>query len=82
MSVPDTDYKPIACASHERLEFAVLRRQKLKLQFLDAQGVVVDAIITPTDVFTRDGAEWLDLTHTDGQTARVRLDHILRADPV
>lgn len=82
MSSPFTDYKPIPCAFHERLEFAVLRRQKLKLQLLQVAGRNAEEIALPTDVFTRDGAEWIDLVWSDGSTGRVRLDAILRAEPV
>ena len=31
-----TDYQPISCAQHERLECAILRRIPLQLKFCDA----------------------------------------------
>ncbi|MBK9327087.1 MAG: hypothetical protein IPN00_12450 [Hydrogenophilales bacterium] len=54
-----SDYVPIACAEHERLEFAVLRRQRLRLEYRDEGGLTISRIVLPTDVATRDGAEWL-----------------------
>ena len=45
-----SDYRPIACADHERLEFAALTKQWL--------GVQVDGIpqrLRPLDVYTREG---------------------------
>lgn len=73
------DYRPIACIEHEKLEFAVLKRQMLELVYLgpDKQPVTVRAM--PQDVYTRDGAEWLRFT--TGPVAAVeviRLDAIVR----
>jgi len=73
-------YIPIACAAHERLEFAVLRRQQLQLTWLgeDAQSQFCERVL-PLDVETRDGAEWLTIKRPSGETAVVRLDHIRSA---
>lgn len=80
-----SDYLPIACIEHERLEFAVLRRQRLALEFQDGGGAVWRGVVLPTDVVTRDGAEWLSYTVMDGGEAGnagvVRLDRILSARP-
>lgn len=74
------DYLPIACAAHERLEFAVLRRRHLQLTWLgeDAQAQFCERVL-PLDVETRAGAEWLTIKRTSGETAVVRLDHIRSA---
>ncbi|HNQ03705.1 MAG TPA: Rho-binding antiterminator [Thiobacillaceae bacterium] len=71
------DYVPISCADHERLEFAVLRRQKLRLRLRDTTGGEGGQVVLPTDVATRDGAEWLSFQTETGKTAVVRLDRIL-----
>lgn len=71
------DYIPIACAEHERLEFAVLRRIKLRLVWLaESDGKEYSDVVLPLDVATRDGAEWLTIRRSGGETERVRLDHI------
>lgn len=73
------DYLPIACADHERLEFAVLRRQHLQLTWLGEDGTQVCERVLPLDVATRAGAEWLTFRRAGGTTEVVRLDRILAA---
>jgi len=76
------DYISIACIEHERLEFAVLRRQKLLLQFYDETGNFQSLTVLPTDVATREQAEWLTYREDSGAVGIVRLDRILSATPV
>lgn len=71
-------YIPIACAFHERLEFAVLRRQRLRLRYSEGERVE-EGVLLPTDVVTRDGAEWLHCRDGDGQERVLRLDRLLAA---
>jgi len=64
-----SDYQPIACAQHERLEFAALTKQWLE--------VTVDGVaqrLLPLDVYTRDGAEWLQAQTGAGDVVTLRLD--------
>jgi Rho-binding antiterminator len=75
-------YVPIACVEHERLEFAVLRRQKLLLHMQDESGVDQTLIVLPTDVATRDRAEWLTYRDDSGAVGIVRLDRIQSAKPI
>jgi Rho-binding antiterminator len=75
------DYVPIACAAHERLEFAVLRRRHLQLTWLGQDGrTQFSERVLPCDVETRDGAEWLTIKRPGGESEVVRLDHILSAN--
>ncbi len=76
-----SDYVPIACIEHERLEFAVLRRQTLRLAYRDEDGQPVSRIVLPTDVATRAGAEWLTCREREGGEFVIRLDRILSARP-
>lgn len=76
----DTDYVPVACAFHERLEFSVLRRQRLLLRYRVGDGVE-EGVVLPTDVVTRDGAEWLGYRTEDGRSGWLRLDTLLSAEP-
>ncbi|MDD5390963.1 MAG: transcriptional antiterminator, Rof [Gallionellaceae bacterium] len=74
------DYLPIACAVHERLEFAVLRRRHLQLTWLGADGrSQCCEQVLPLDVETRAGAEWLTIKRPSGEIEVVRLDHIRSA---
>jgi Rho-binding antiterminator len=75
-------YIPIPCVEHERLEFAVLRRQKLVLQTINSAGQVQQQMVLPIDVATRDQAEWLTYRDDAGQVCVIRLDQIQSAKPV
>ena len=72
-------YVPIACAFHESLEFAVLKRQSLRLVFGDETGEH-DLVARPTDVATRDGAEWLTFDDASCRSNEIRLDRIVSAE--
>ncbi len=76
-----SDYVPIACSEHERLEFAVLRRQKLVLRVQDESGNACTLTVLPTDVATREQAEWLTYRDDSGAEGVVRLDRIHSAKP-
>lgn len=68
-----SDYQPISCVAHERLEFAALKRQ-----WLDVTVKVGDHAgrqrLMPVDVYTRDGAEWLVAQTESGEQLTLRLD--------
>ena len=81
MGEPMDEYVSIPCIEHERLEFAVLRRQKLKLEVRDETGATRVLVVLPTDVATRDQAEWLTYREDSGAVGIVRLDRILSAKP-
>ena len=70
-------YQPIACAQHERLEFAVLKRIPLWLRYRDANGMQATAKVLPLDVETRAAAEWLSARFEDGHSEILRLDWLL-----
>ena len=69
MSAPA--YQPIACADHERLEFAALTKQWMELT---VEGAVQSLL--PLGVYTRDGAEWLQARNSAGETLVIRLDRL------
>lgn len=73
-----SDYQPIPCATHERLEFAVLRRIRIRLIWREAAtNREIREIVHPMDVQTRDGAEWLRVQREKGTLEWLRLDCIL-----
>ncbi len=65
-----SDYQPIACADHERLEFAALTKQWLQVA---VDGGAMQRLL-PLDVYTRDGAEWLKAQTESGEVLTLRLD--------
>ncbi|MFA7241137.1 MAG: transcriptional antiterminator, Rof [Sulfuricellaceae bacterium] len=75
MTTPPTDYQPIACAQHERLEFGVLRKIPLDMKFV-LHGEHKHEKVLPLDVNTRNGAEWLKFRREDGSETEIRLDAI------
>jgi Rho-binding antiterminator len=76
-----SEYAPIACIEHEKLEYAVLRRQSLRLDYREECGRLRTCVARPTDVWTRNGAEWLSFRSEDGAEGVIRLDRIVSARP-
>jgi len=74
-------YQPIACALHDVYEIAIMRRQRLRLQWSDG-GQQHDATLQPLDLNTVDAAEWLLVETRHGEQLSIRLDWISRADPL
>jgi Rho-binding antiterminator len=70
-----SDYRSIACADHERLEFAALTRQWLDLNVTAGEPPGRQRLL-PVDLYTRDGAEWLQARNEVGETVTIRLDQL------
>ena len=68
-----SDYRSIACADHERLEFSALKRQWLDLNVTTGDWAGRQRLM-PLDVYTRDGAEWLLAETESGEQLTLRLD--------
>ncbi len=71
------EYQPIPCAQHERLEFSVLRKIPLQIEYHHGSEKI-SQIVMPLDVATRSGAEWLKFSVADtGEVVEIRLDSII-----
>lgn len=68
-------YQPIPCISHERLEFAALKRQWLEVKVLQGEHAGRNRLL-PLDVYARDGVEWLEAQNESGERLTLRLDWI------
>ncbi|MBI1283474.1 MAG: transcriptional antiterminator, Rof [Thiobacillus sp.] len=68
-----SDYQPIACSDHERLEFGALTRQWLDVDVTAGDQAGFRHLL-PLDVYTRDGAEWLVAQTESGEQLTLRLD--------
>lgn len=68
-------YQPISCVSHERLEYAVLKRQWLDIKVKQG-GHAVRHRLLPLDVYAREGVEWLEAQTESGEKLTLRLDWI------
>ncbi|MHB8474235.1 MAG: Rho-binding antiterminator [Gammaproteobacteria bacterium] len=77
-----TDYHPIPCSHYDHYEIAILHAQVLRVTWRDAQGIVHVETLRPRDLQTKAGEEYLLAETLVGQTLTLRLDKILRAEPV
>jgi len=71
-----TDYVPIDCGLYSEYELAIMHGDRLRLGWRDNAGHAHIGIVTPTDLFTREGAEFMIVMDADGETAVIRLDRI------
>ena len=73
-------YTPISCATHSELELAIMHRQQLQIEWLASSNTsesVRCAIISPLDLLTRAGEEFLICRlEKDNTELRIRLDRI------
>ena len=73
-----TDYNPIPCDDHDRLELAVMHGTPLQITYRDEAGhTQTETDIRAIDVKTQDGAEWLTIRLPGGETRNLRLDWIM-----
>lgn len=71
------EYHPISCVQHERLEFSVLRKISLQLEYRQGSETIRQTVM-PLDVGTRRGAEWLTFRVSGtGEVIEIRLDCII-----
>jgi Rho-binding antiterminator len=61
--------------SHERLEFAALRKQWLEIEVRQGEHRGRQRLL-PLDVYARDGVEWLEAQTVSGEKLTFRLDWI------
>ena len=77
-----SDYTPIDCGLYSEYELAIIRRQKLRISWQGDDGLSHMAIVTPLDLQTRSGAEYLLARDHVGNALDLRLDHIQDMQPV
>lgn len=74
----DKQYKPIACGLYDELELSALRKQKVKIVFLnDKNENELDEFVI-ADLFSKDKVEYLK---TDADKI-IRLDNIIELDNI
>jgi Rho-binding antiterminator len=76
MTPDPSRYHPIACDFHDLLEALATARKPAVILFLDAEGTVQQRTAILTDVWAREGAEYLSTS--TGET--VRLDRLVTVD--
>lgn len=76
------DYTPIPCAVYNRYEVAILSRTSLRIMWHGARGIDRVETLTPTDLRTRSGAEFMIARNRLGHRRVLRLDRIRTAEPI
>ena len=77
-----SDYTPIDCGLHSQYELAVMRRRELRVCWREAGAGERMQVLMPVDLVTREGAEYLVVETREGDSLELRLDYILRAEPL
>ena len=75
----NTDYKPVSCASYDQYEIAIMHGRPLRLTWQE-DNVIYDQVVTPLNLRTTQGEEFLILRTATGEPREVRLDHIRRVE--
>jgi len=75
----ENGYRPIACASYDQYEIAIMQRRRMHLTW-EQDNVTFDRIVTPLDLRIANGEEFLVMRLPEGGTTEVRLDRIRRAE--
>lgn len=76
-----TDYIPIDCGQHSEYELLIMQHRSCRLGWRDAAGSMHTRVVTPTDLRTRNNAEYLEVTDAAGVTLELRLDRIQHCTP-
>lgn len=71
-----TDCRPISCALYSSYEVAILHRTPLRVRWRAADGVIYLETLTPEDLVTRDGEEFLVGHNGAGESRCLRLDQV------
>lgn len=79
--VISTDYTPVDCGLHSEYERLVMQGRECTLGWCDAAGKTYRQRVTPTDIFTRDREEYLQVIDAGGVTRNIRLDRIRHCTP-
>ena len=77
-----TDYRPIDCGLHSEYELLVMEHRSCRLGWRDPSGTGYSRLVTPTDLYTRNHEEYLQVTDTSGVIHDIRLDRIQHCTPV
>ena len=74
------NYKPVSCALYNFYEVSILNRKVLRIVWRSARGIDRIETLTPIDLRTRKGAEYMIARNQIGQCRVIRLDRIRNAD--
>jgi len=76
------EYKAVSCELHSQYELAIMRKQMLRIAWLDSKKEPHISCVLPEDIFTRNHAEYLLVTNEKGELIELRLDKITYTSPL
>lgn len=76
-----SDYEPIDCDVHDRLELAAMHRRELALEWREEGGDAHTAHVRVLDLQTRPDGEFLIGELRSGRAVELRLDRVIRFGP-
>ena len=76
------EYKAVSCELHSQYELAILRKQTLRIKWLDSNGNAHASNLLPEDIYTREREEFLMTRNEKGEPVELRLDKITDTSPV
>ena len=78
----NSDYTPIDCELYSRYELAIMHRQRLRVAWRDDDGQSHIDALYPINLHSHNRAEFLLAKNRFGKILELRLDRIIKADPV
>lgn len=78
----DETYTPIPCALYSEYELVILRRQSLRISWVDGRGVTRIETLTPKNLRTRRHQEFMIAEKHSGARHVLRLDRIRHAEVI
>lgn len=73
-------YQPVDCAVHSKYELAIMRQYRLQLAWHDDKQSFPLQEVTPTDLITQQGQEFLLVNDLADKQYMIRLDKILQTN--
>ncbi len=80
MNDSETSYRPISCANYDVFEIAIVQHSHLHLTWGE-DNVLHDQTVTPLNLETLKGEEFLIARLSTGELLRIRLDRIRKVRP-
>lgn len=77
-----SDYRPISCALYAQFEHWIIHRRTLRVAWRVPGRINRLEQLKPLDLQTRNHEEYLIARRRNGETVELRLDCIMRAEPI
>lgn len=78
----DNDYQPIDCGLYSEYELAIMQRQRWRMHWRDESGNDHLETLSPTDLQTRQGKEFMYAVTDSGAERCIRLDRIIKIENI